>query len=83
MGVFVGFTGTLLHVIDLKPDMPTAFTTAVCNVSEQEIINKSHRLSSTSKVKGEVYYCLVITKRKKACAFLLIRWGGAVTYVPN
>ena len=34
VGVFVGFVGTLLHVIKLDSDMPETFTTTVCNVSE-------------------------------------------------
>ena len=34
VGVFIGFIGTILHVIQLDSDMPEAFTTTVCNVSE-------------------------------------------------
>ena len=34
VGVFVGFIGTLLHVIKLDSDMSETFTTTVCNVSE-------------------------------------------------
>ena len=34
VGVFIGFVGTLLHVINLEPDMSETFTTTVCNVSE-------------------------------------------------
>ena len=34
VGVFVGFIGTLLHVIKLDYDMSETFTTTVCNVSE-------------------------------------------------
>ena len=34
VGVFVGFVGTLLHVIRLDSDMSKTFTTTVCNVSE-------------------------------------------------
>ena len=34
VGVFIGFIGTVLHTIQLNSDMPEAFTTTVCNVSE-------------------------------------------------
>ena len=35
VGVFVGFIGTLLHVIKLDSDMSETFTTTVCNVSSE------------------------------------------------
>ena len=33
VAVFVGFVGTLLHVIDLDEDMSEVVTTTICNVS--------------------------------------------------
>ena len=33
VAVFVGFVGTLLHVIKLDDDMPELVTTTICNVS--------------------------------------------------
>ena len=34
VAVFIGFVGTLLHVIKLDSDMSDLFTTTICNVSE-------------------------------------------------
>jgi len=33
VGVCIGFSGTILHVIVLDDNMPELFTTTVCNVS--------------------------------------------------